>query len=307
MTKWSSSVIPPVRKQKEKRLIRLTRIDYHDEKEHFQLSVSASKILPSRAKSQVEVASESQYSPNATRSNILSRANRIFSARSDPLPQITSKSLAHYSDSIVSHIVKKWPFRSSSTSVEENRAPWGSRRALKITYISKSRTLSKISLPVKEEEGINDIESGSSEAETSELPHDGVRNEVILAEVNTMPEIRVPSKEPALPLVANPLVKLRISQYNLATGTMGCFHGPGDVYYRFILGGRSLAPGAKALKTLKANQLNLGKLDEILVIKAKNKKSTPNNKTIWRLRELHQVEGEVFINTKVAKLEQIRA
>jgi hypothetical protein len=105
----------------------------------------------------------------------------------------------------------------------------------------------------------------------------------------------------------NPLIKLNLSQYNLFSTTAGAFRGPGDIYYKFILGGKSVRPGAKKLKTAKVAEVDLGKLDEILVYQAKTHTTLWNHKSVSKLREKHKEFLQTSINQKVINLEQIRA
>ena len=108
-------------------------------------------------------------------------------------------------------------------------------------------------------------------------------------------------------LKSNPLTRLSISQYNLFSNTAGAFRGPGDIYYKFILGGKSVRPGAKRMKKVKIQEVELGKLDEILVEKAKHQTTLWNHKSVSKLREKHKDYLNTSITNKVINLEQTRA
>jgi hypothetical protein len=105
----------------------------------------------------------------------------------------------------------------------------------------------------------------------------------------------------------NPLTRLNVSQYNLFSNTAGAFHGPGDVYYKFVLGGKSVRPGAKKMKKVKIREVELGKLDEILVEKSKYQATMWNYRSVTKLRERHKEFLNDSITDKVIALEQTRA
>ncbi|KAJ3355895.1 hypothetical protein HDU91_005615 [Kappamyces sp. JEL0680] len=105
----------------------------------------------------------------------------------------------------------------------------------------------------------------------------------------------------------NPLLKLNLSQYNLFSSTAGAFRGPGDVYYKFVLGGKSVRPGAKRQRNRKLADIDMGRMDEILVDKTRTHATLWNHKSVSKLREKQKEYINDTINEKVAKLEQMRA
>jgi hypothetical protein len=109
--------------------------------------------------------------------------------------------------------------------------------------------------------------------------------------------------------MGNPLTKLRFSQYNLFSTTAGPFRGPGDPYYKFVLGGRSIRQGAKLLQKYKTAEVDQGKFDELLIDKSLNRYSTPayNHKTLFKMRDKKKQSIELAIHSKVDNLEKMRA
>lgn len=123
---------------------------------------------------------------------------------------------------------------------------------------------------------------------------------------STSPKMKE-SIDPLLPAKINPLTKLNISQYDLFSSTAGGFRGPGDVYYKFVLGGKSVRAGAKRLKNHQIREVEMGRLDELLVEKSKIHTTLWNHKSVARLREKHKDVVSNQISDKVTELEQIRA
>ncbi|KAJ2998123.1 hypothetical protein HDV02_004800 [Globomyces sp. JEL0801] len=88
----------------------------------------------------------------------------------------------------------------------------------------------------------------------------------------------------------NPLTRLRASKYNLFSNTAGPFRGPGDAYYKFVMGGRSIRPGAKKYKSLRLSEVDTGQMDGLLIDKTSNRFNTAawNIRALTRLRQKHK-------------------
>ncbi|KAJ3269370.1 hypothetical protein HDV01_001484 [Terramyces sp. JEL0728] len=107
----------------------------------------------------------------------------------------------------------------------------------------------------------------------------------------------------------NPLLKMSVSQYNLFSNTAGTFRGPGDPYFAFVLGGKSVRPAAKKYKSMKLTEINDGKADEILIDKNANRFNTSswNYRALTRLRKRYKEVVSDEVDRKVGSLEETRA
>jgi hypothetical protein len=111
-------------------------------------------------------------------------------------------------------------------------------------------------------------------------------------------------------IAPNPFQKLRASQYNLFSRTAGPFRGPGDAYYKFVLGGKSIRQGGKVLQKQKMAEVDFGKMDEILVDKkGPNRFATAawNYRALGKLRDRQKELIGESIQKKMDTLEQTRA
>jgi hypothetical protein len=219
------------------------------------------------------------------------------------------------------------------------RPPWGGRKMAKMTFETK-REEKKEEKPKQRKPLVprfkkvrrrrsDDSSDSSSESEPEIEPIPEPIPETTVAapvEETPAPKEEVVSNEATAPSDckdceelgldpnekkgnSNPLTKLRLSQYNLFSSTAGPFRGPGDPYYKFVLGGRNIRQGAKLLAKHKVAEVDQGKYDEILIDKSANRYNTAayNHRTLFKLRDRQKEIIETGIDSKVDNLEKMRA
>ncbi|KAJ3317221.1 hypothetical protein HDV06_001835 [Boothiomyces sp. JEL0866] len=231
--------------------------------------------------------------------------------------------------------------RNSSVS---NRPAWGARPAAKL--VSKARWIiptkkqdinsiqsseqvdaNQPVQPVVKEESVKWIDNTSVESDDADSSDSEVAKEdeinIEFQDSNAPPPEQLPvetgsatakrrlerRKSHAIVIKPNPLLKMSLSQYNLFSNTAGTFRGPGDPYFAFVLGGKSVRPGAKRYKSVKLSEINEGKADEILVDKNANRFNTSswNHRALTRLRKRYREVVSDEIDRKVGSLEETRA
>jgi hypothetical protein len=229
----------------------------------------------------------------------------------------------------------------SKPKVEVPRPPWGGRKMAKITFESKKEEKKeekpkprKPLVPRFRRQRRRRSDDSSDSSSESEPEIEAVPEPIPETLVPTQIEGNVPPKEEVkTPIEAvrpntdykdceelgldpnerkcnsNPLTKLRLSQYNLFSSTAGPFRGPGDPYYKFVLGGRNIRQGAKLLAKHKVAEVDQGKYDEILIDKSANRYNTAayNHRTLFKLRDRQKEIIETGIDSKVDNLEKMRA
>lgn len=168
----------------------------------------------------------------------------------------------------------------------------------------------------KDDESSDDNSSLSASEDPSTRPStvDKASTEISQTEMQEFPEtpendqdddLEVQQELPKL----NPLTRLSASQYNMFSITAGPFRGPGDAYYRFVLGGKSIRQCAKKLKTKKLSEIDRGKFDEILVDKkpSRFKNAARNDRSLTRMRDKQKEVVLKSIDRKMVSLEKTRA
>jgi hypothetical protein len=219
------------------------------------------------------------------------------------------------------------------------RPPWGARKSTTITFdpsklpvgksditadsrkkkplvprLSKRRYRKKVlsSSSESDSEGEEIISVDGSvpvcQDATGPLENTDTPEDTLLCRSTQQPQpLKTPDvkKSPKL----NPLTKLRISQYNLFSSTAGAFRGPGDPYYKFVVGGKSVRQGAQLVQRFNVSEVDHGKLDELLVDKSTTRYNTvaQNHQTLYKMRDKTKKDIEHSIHSKVDDLEKTRA
>ncbi|KAI8927692.1 hypothetical protein BC831DRAFT_510596 [Entophlyctis helioformis] len=113
---------------------------------------------------------------------------------------------------------------------------------------------------------------------------------------------------PRSPKAANPLSALTGSQLNLLSSTTGNFRGPGDVYARFLMGGRNIRISARRALAAALHATETGAMDEFLVDKNASRINAvaKNPRAIERLRKKHKELLKHQMVHKVETLEETR-
>ncbi|OAJ37261.1 hypothetical protein BDEG_21306 [Batrachochytrium dendrobatidis JEL423] len=106
----------------------------------------------------------------------------------------------------------------------------------------------------------------------------------------------------------NPLTSLTESQLNLLGDTTGAFRGPGDVYARFLMGGRNLRVGARKALAAAIHATETGQMDEFLIDKNPSRFAvvSKNSRSMGRLRKKHKEMLKQKMLDKVQALEESR-
>nr|KAJ3422390.1 hypothetical protein HK105_008309 [Polyrhizophydium stewartii] len=108
-------------------------------------------------------------------------------------------------------------------------------------------------------------------------------------------------------LHSNPLTALTGSQLNLLGNTTGTFRGPGDVYARFLMGGRSIRIGARRALAAALHATEIGAMDEFLIDKNLGRSNASKNpRAIERLRKKYKETLKQRMIQKVQTLEETR-
>jgi hypothetical protein len=176
----------------------------------------------------------------------------------------------------------------------------------KLQLIAKTSSINSVSTS-------SDSSSDQDSEELKRIDEIPENPETIPEEVE-VPEIEnVKPPEEKLPLIAerppNPMTRMRGSLYNLFSSVTTPFRGPGDAYYKFVLGGKSVRGGAKRLQQLKCHEIDKGKYDKFMVSAAAGKVKVPERhiRAIRKERDRHKDAIRDILSNKANTLEKSRA
>jgi hypothetical protein len=199
----------------------------------------------------------------------------------------------------------KWGSRKSYANIERDFSSTKNQRVKKKpTKIESYNTTYRVHSKKKK----SDSTSDSSDTDTCDSESDRITVASDIP-INKKNESNVDANDATI-TAPNPFHKLGASKYNLFSSTAGPFRGPGDAYYRFVLGGKSIRQGGKILQKQQMTQVDYGKMDEILVDKkGSNRFATAawNFRALGKLRDRQKELIGESIQKKMDTLEQTRA